>query len=74
MARLFNVLSLKIEFDYIPEGNPPQIKVFLRESQRKRDKGYTLYRQATYGRSSGCCNNNDMSKTMHSESAAERRL
>ncbi len=33
MARLFHAFSLKLEFDYIPESNPPQIKVFLRESK-----------------------------------------
>lgn len=32
MARLFHAWSLKIELDYIPESNPPQIKVFPRKS------------------------------------------
>lgn len=33
MACLFHALSLKLEFDYIPESNPPQIKAFLCESK-----------------------------------------
>lgn len=33
MARLFHALSLKLEFDYIPESNLPKIKVFLHESK-----------------------------------------
>lgn len=36
MIQLLHALSLKLEFDYIPESNPPQIKVFLSESQREK--------------------------------------
>lgn len=43
-------MSLKIEFDYIPESNPPQIKVFLRKSEEGKWIKASVYGQTTYGR------------------------
>ena len=49
-SRLFHAMSLKIEFDYIPESNPPQIKVFLRKSEEGKWIKASVYGQTTYGR------------------------
>lgn len=63
-------MSLNLDCDYIPESNPPQIKVILSEAHRKTDKAYRVYRQATYA---GHAEWMLTSKSMHSGSTVELR-
>lgn len=50
--------ALRLELEYIPENNPQQVEVFLREPQRKTYKDSGVCRLANiWVKQSGCHNN-----------------